>query len=141
MAAKPVAQAVGQTAPKPLRKVDAELEAINARNQKALSEALEKAQAVKITAPSSKPAPVKAQKPAKAPKAKKIKLVRDSYAMPDTEYALIGALKKRLAGLGNEVKKSELLRAGIANLTALSDAQLQALMNRVERIKTGRPNK
>lgn len=137
-AAKAPAQ---QVASKPPRKVDLELEAINARNQKALSEALAKAQAVKIPSPTSKPAPVRAEKPAKAPKAKKIKLVRDSYAMPETEYLLIGALKKRLAGLGNEVKKSELLRAGIANLTALSDAQLQAVIGRVERIKTGRPNK
>jgi len=91
-----------------------------------------------------KPETAKAAKPAKAeklPKAKKMKLVRDSYAMPETEYARIGELKKRLAALGSEVKKSELLRGGIALLAALNDAELKAVMGRVERIKTGRPKK
>lgn len=140
-AAQPAVQPVAPAAARPAKKVDVELEAINARNKKALSEALLKAQAVKITQPLGKPASAKPQKPAKALKAKKVKLVRDSFAMPETEYAMIAALKKRLAGFGKEVKKSELLRGGIANLTALSDAQLQAVMNRVERIKTGRPHK
>ena len=80
----------------------------------------------------------KAEKPAKA---KKIKLVRDSYAMPETEYAQIAVLKKRLSGLKQEVKKSELLRAGIAVLGALNDTELAAVMGHVERIKTGRPAK
>lgn len=82
--------------------------------------------------------PAKAEKP---PKLRKPKLVRDSYAMPEAEYALIAELKKRLAALGSEVKKSELLRGGIAVLAALNDAELKAVMGRVERIKTGRPAK
>jgi hypothetical protein len=61
--------------------------------------------------------------------------------MPEAEYARIGELKKRLAALGAEVKKSELLRGGIAVLAALNDAELKAVMGRVERIKTGRPAK
>src|SRR5574343_621619 len=40
-----------------------------------------------------------------------------------------------------EVKKSELLRGGIAVLAALNDAELKAVMGRIERIKTGRPAK
>ena len=79
--------------------------------------------------------------PAKPAKARKVKLVRDSYAMPESEYAQIGALKKRLAALGNEVKKSELLRGGIVALVTLDDAALKEMMARVERIKTGRPAK
>lgn len=91
---------------------------------------------------SGKPAKTgKAEKPAKPPKVRKTKLIRDSYAMPDAEYARISELKKRLAALGSEVKKSELLRGGIALLTALSDPELKAVMARVERIKTGRPAK
>jgi len=82
--------------------------------------------------------PAKAEKP---PKVRKPKLVRDSYAMPEAEHALIAELKKRLAVLGSEVKKSELLRGGIAVLAALNDAELKAVMGRVERIKTGRPAK
>jgi hypothetical protein len=92
---------------------------------------------MKQEAPAAKK-PAKADKP---PKARKIKLVRDSYAMPEAEYARIGELKKRLAALGAEVKKSELLRGGIALLAALNDTELQAVMGRVERIKTGRPSK
>lgn len=110
-----------------------------AKHQKVLADALVKAQAIKYDQPKvMKQAVAKAAKPAKA---KKVKLVRDSYAMPDTEYAQIGALKKRLSGLGNDVKKSELLRGGIAVLAALNDAELKAVMGRVERIKTGRPAK
>jgi hypothetical protein len=110
-----------------------------AKHQKVLADALVKAQAIKYDQPKvMKQEVAKAAKPAKA---KKVKLVRDSYAMPDAEYAQIGVLKKRLSGLGNDVKKSELLRGGIALLAALNDAELKAVMGRVERIKTGRPAK
>ena len=85
--------------------------------------------------------PAKAKKPAKTPKVKKTKLVRDSYAMPEAEYALIAELKKRLVAMGVEVKKSELLRGGIAALAALDDPALKAVLAGVERIKTGRPSK
>lgn len=116
-----------------------EVEATVAKHQKVLADALVKAQAIKYDQP--KVMKQEATKPAKPAKAKKVKLVRDSYAMPDTEYAQIGVLKKRLSGLGNDVKKSELLRGGIAVLAALNDAELKAVMGRVERIKTGRPAK
>ncbi len=116
-----------------------------AKHQKVLADALTKAQAIKYDQPKlmkqEAPKTAKAAKADKAPKAKKIKLVRDSYAMPETEYARIGELKKRLAALGSEVKKSELLRGGIALLAALNDAELKAVMGRIERIKTGRPSK
>lgn len=147
--AAPAADAVVKPAVKPavkrVAKVDLELEATNARNKKAMSEALAKAQAVKIAQPLGRPLPPpdlpKAKKPAKVVKAKKVKLVRDSYAMPEPEYAAIAALKKRLLELGSEFKKSEVLRAGVAALVALNDAELMVVMGRVERIKTGRPGK
>ena len=156
--AAPAVEAAAPVAAKPaakrVRKVDVELEATNARNKMAMSDALAKVMAVKIAQPlgravpppdlpKSKHAaksakPEKAQKPAKP---KKVKLVRDSYAMPENEYVVIGALKKRLAALGNEFKKSELLRGGIAALAALNDAELLVAMGRVHKIKTGRPAK
>ena len=161
--AEPVAAPVVEAATAPVaakpavkrvKKVDVELEATNARNKKAMSDALAKVMAVKIAQPlgravpapelpqSKKPAKVaKPEKAAKPPKPKKIKLVRDSYAMPENEYAAFSALKKRLSVLGNEFKKSELLRAGIATLTALNDAELVTVMGRVQKIKTGRPAK
>ena len=139
-AAKPVNAPVKAAArkpavAKPVRKAT-KVEETVAKHQKALAEALVQAQAINYDQP--KPAKPVVVKPAKA---KKVKLVRDSYAMPDNEYAQIGGLKKRLASLGKEVKKSELLRAGIAALAAFNDAELQALMGRIERIKTGRPAK
>jgi hypothetical protein len=74
-------------------------------------------------------------------KAPKLKMERDSFTMPKAEYAQIHVLKERLAKLGQPVKKSELLRAGIMQLTAMTDAALKAALSKVPTIKTGRPNK
>lgn len=144
-AAKPATAATAAATAKPraTRKRSAVDETVD-KHQKVLADALEQAQA--ITYPKTKHIkqpgkPVKAEKsgkPEKPAKPKKAKLVRDSFAMPEHEYAQIAELKKRLAG---EVKKSELLRAGIAVLTALNDAELKAVMGHIERIKTGRPAK
>ena len=80
----------------------------------------------------------KAGKPAKA---KKAKLVRDSFTMPDGEYALIAALKKRCLDAGVPAKKSEILRAAVANLAKLGGASVVAAVRRLDVIKTGRPAK
>ena len=129
-------------APKPVRRVDQELEAINARNKQALSTALSKAKAVKIAPPAAVFVPPAAMSEAKKPaKVKKIKLIRDGFAMPEHEYAALSVLKRRLAAMEYPVKKSELIRGGIALLAALDDAELQAVMSSVERMKTGRPKK
>jgi len=113
-----------------------------ARHQKVLAEALVMAQAINYEQPKvMRQAPAKGKKAVKPVKAKKVKLVRDSYAMPENEYAQIGELKKRLAAMSVDVKKSELLRAGIAVMAALKDAELKLVIARVERIKTGRPAK
>lgn len=77
----------------------------------------------------------------KSGKAKKTKLVRDSFTMPDAEYAHIAALKKRCLQAGLAAKKSEVLRAAIANLVKLSDVAVLAAIRRLEVIKTGRPAK
>jgi hypothetical protein len=113
-----------------------------ARHQKVLAEALVMAQAINYEQPKvMRQAPAKGKKAVKPVKAKKVKLVRDSYAMPENEYAQIGELKKRLVTMSVDVKKSELLRAGVAVMAALNDAELKRVMARVERIKTGRPAK
>ncbi len=134
--------AAAKSRPKTVRKPSAVDETV-AKHQKVLAEALVKAQAISYEQPIvvGQPEVTKVQKPGKPAKAKKTRLVRDSYAMPEAEYAQIAVLKKRLVGLGREAKKSELLRAGVALLAALNDAELQAVMGRVERIKTGRPAK
>lgn len=83
----------------------------------------------------------KNEKPPKADKPKKIKMVRDSFTMPENEYAKIDELKKKYLQAGIHVKKSELLRAGLLCLSKLSDADLIAIMGQVEVLKTGRPAK
>jgi hypothetical protein len=80
----------------------------------------------------------KADKPAKV---KKAKLVRDSFTMLEEEYALIAALKKRCLNAGRPAKKSEILRAAVANLAKLGDASVTAAVRRLEEIKTGQPSK
>ena len=59
-------------------------------------------------------------------KAKKPKLVRDSFTIPKLEYLILEELKQRGGKLGNTIKKSELIRAGIKALAAMSDASLLA---------------
>ena len=83
--------------------------------------------------------PAKPLKPAKVAKVKKPKMVRDSFTMPKDEYAVIDSLKLRGGKLGQAVKKSELLRAGIKALAAMSDIQFKAALSNVPTIKTGRP--
>ncbi len=97
-----------------------------------------------VTKTSVKKSPVKtvAAKPvkvAKAVKVKKPKLVRDSFTIPKDEYVVIDSLKIRAGKLGQAVKKSELLRAGVKALAAMSDIQFKAALSNVPTIKTGRP--
>src|SRR3954462_5411554 len=81
--------------------------------------------------------PVVAQPP--AAETPKQKLVRDSFTIPKSEYQLLEALKLRAAGLKRPTKKSEILRAGIAALSAMADKPLLAALNSVPSLKTGRP--
>ena len=85
------------------------------------------------------PKPVKAVKVVKPAKVKKPKLVRDSFTIPKDEYVVIDSLKVRAGKLGQAVKKSELLRAGVKALAAMSDIQFKAALSNVPTIKTGRP--
>lgn len=105
------------------------------------------------TRPAAKAPATKAAKPAKPPKAdkpakadkddkpRKPKLVRDSFTIPKTEYAVLEDLKLRAAKLGRPVKKSEVLRAGVMALAAMGDAAFLASVTGVPAIKTGRPAK
>jgi hypothetical protein len=73
-------------------------------------------------------------------KEKKSKLVRDSFTIPKDEYAAIDALKARAMPLGIAIKKSELLRAGLMALAAMSEARFKAALLAVPTLKTGRPS-
>ncbi len=79
---------------------------------------------------------------AKADKAtKKPKLVRDSFTIPKLEYLVLDELKARAAKLASPAKKSEVLRAGVKALAAMSDAGFLSALKAVPAVKTGRPNK
>jgi hypothetical protein len=77
----------------------------------------------------------------KLAKIKKPKLVRDSFTMPKAEYAVLDELKQRATKLTSQVKKTELIRAGIKALAGLSDAAFLTALKAVPTIKTGRPSK
>lgn len=96
--------------------------------------------------PAAKAAAKAAVKPlappkAKAVKVKKPKMVRDSFTMPKAEFAVIDALKNRAANLKKPAKKTELIRAGIKALAAMSDTAFAAAIAAVPNLKTGRPSK
>lgn len=93
--------------------------------------------------PAAKAPAVKKQAaaPAKPLKDKKLKVVRDSFTIPKTELLQIGDMKKRALTLGVGIKKSELIRAGLSALAAMSDASFKKAIASVPTIKTGRPAK
>lgn len=86
-------------------------------------------------------AAVDSRDPGAAGKAKKAKLVRDSFTMPAAEYELIAAMKKRCNAKGLPAKKSQILRAAIIALAAQSDAAIKTAVAALPVIKTGRPAK
>lgn len=102
---------------------------------------------VKKASAAAKEKVAEAPKAEKAPKVKKQqapkkpKLVRDSFTLPETDYALFATLKQRALTAGVDVKKSEILRAAVVALAKLDDAELVKAIGLVERIKTGRPKK
>lgn len=88
---------------------------------------------------SKKPLATKPVNPAKAEKTKKPKLVRDSFTMPELEYATLGEVKKLCLKNGVEVKKSQLLRIGLVLLKSLDMKQLKSHITALPELKAGRP--
>ncbi len=91
--------------------------------------------AVKRAAPKAAPVPA----PVEQPKERKAKLVRDSFTMPEQEYAVLGQVKKACIKAGFEIKKSDLLRIGVALISQLDMATLQQVLASLPQLKTGRP--
>lgn len=73
------------------------------------------------------------------PAAAKPVLVRDSFTMPEAEYAVLAAVKQQCLKAGVEIKKSELLRIGVALVGQLDLASLRAVLASLPQLKTGRP--
>ena len=87
-----------------------------------------------------------AARPAEAPKdvsgagtKAREKLVRDSFTMPRSDLRLIEQLKARAIAFHRPAKKSELLRAGLHALAALTDEQVRAGLDALTPLKPGRP--
>lgn len=99
--------------------------------------------AVKAAAPKvpGKAAVKKAAPAKKVKKETKVKVVRDSFTMPHGEYQQIAAIKEASLKAGMHVKKSEVLRAGLKVLSALTAAELKIVLDSLDKIPTGRPKK
>jgi LAS superfamily LD-carboxypeptidase LdcB len=85
------------------------------------------------------PAPPKPAEP--KDKVKKPKLVRDSFTMPEAEYQVLADMKKACLKAGVEVKKSELLRVGVALIRQMDVAKIKEVLNTLPPLKAGRPKK
>ena len=104
------------------------------------------AAAAKKTAPQKRaaPAPKVLAKPAASTPATAtaevvhVKVVRDGFTMPKGDYDTLKALKALCLQSGVDVKKSELLRAGILALAAMSAAELLGRMRALPAVKAGR---
>jgi hypothetical protein len=126
-----MATSTRRTAPKtaPSRKPPARA----ARKKAAPAPAAESIQ--RAAAKAASPAPTKPAKPATAAsqqapaEPKKLKLVRDSFTLPKVEYGVIDILKTRAARLARPAKKSEIVRAGLKALIAMSDADFLACVS------------
>ena len=92
------------------------------------------AKAVKVVAKEVKAASKAAKKP-------KLKVIRDSFTMPVGEYQKITEIKASCLKAGMQVKKSEVLRAGVIALCSMSETKLKLALASLDKIKTGRPNK
>ena len=103
-----------------------------------------KATAKKAAKKTSKKASSKSTKSTKANKATKTvktKLVRDSFAIPEKEYAALVAVKKTCLKAGLEIKKTELIRIGIALVNNLTTAKIKTAQAKLTQISAGRPKK
>lgn len=98
-----------------------------------------KAAARALSTPAPRPAARQAPAPVVRGAAERPLLVRDSFTMPEQEYAVLAEVKSACLRAGIEVKKSELLRVGVALLGQVDTATLKAVLAALPQLKTGRP--
>ena len=120
------------SAPKPLSKAISK--AISTKAMAVKKSESKAVKAVKVVAKEVKAAPKAAKKP-------KLKVIRDSFTMPVDEYQKIAEIKALCLKAGVQVKKSEVLRAGVIALSSMSETKLKLVLASLDKIKTGRPNK
>ncbi len=67
------------------------------------------------------------------------KVIRDTFSLPPADYALLEQLRNRALSVGLAINKSELVRAGLRLLSELNEADFRHLIQRVDKVKPGRP--
>lgn len=153
-AAKPVARRVRTAEPAPEAALPAAGRAPAVKTQAVKKQAVKK-QAVKKVAPARPPARsridpattqvtlgtaaitlTEANETVRKPRA-----VRDSFTMTEAEYALLGELKQACLAAEYEVKKSELVRVGIALVAQLDIVALKDLLVSLSPVKPRRAKK
>jgi len=142
---QPITQAASKAPAKkvPTKKVATKKVAV----KKAVAKKVVAKKAPVKAAPAPKPAPKPkavakkpTAKPAKPKKPAKVKVIRDSFTMPEADFAIIDRIKLRAIEWKQPVKKSEVLRAALYALGALPDAQVKKLLSGLTPVKKGRPN-
>jgi DNA-binding transcriptional regulator YiaG len=77
----------------------------------------------------------------KKEKPEKIKMVRDSFSLPEGDYAKLIDLKKKCIAAGVHVKKSELMRLGLLQLSKLGNTALITSAKRIASVKNKKTSK
>ncbi len=113
----------------------AEDEAVRNRFEKA--ESLLQDKSNQVAAPATDKQQLPEDAPPPTPKQKKV--IRDSFTLPGGDYELIATIRQRCLKLAVNATKSEVIRAGLHILESLSDQELIEVMERLEKVKTGRP--
>lgn len=72
-------------------------------------------------------------------KIEKIKVIRDTFSLPETDYKLLNECKTRGLAAQYAINKSEIVRAGLILLSNLSNDEFVNAIKLVKKIKTGRP--
>lgn len=122
--------AVANSAPQPAAPKQTARRAVQARKKTARKSSVKNA----------KKPPSKQAKKLKE-REKKPGLIRDSFTIPDDEYQILIDTKKRLVRSGLEVRKTEIVRAGLALVGQASLAELKKQLGALRKLKSGRPKR
>ncbi len=66
-------------------------------------------------------------------------VIRDTFSLPPTDYALLEQLRTRAISLGQVINKSEFVRAGLHALIDMPEPEFSQAIVKIEKIKLGRP--
>lgn len=74
----------------------------------------------------------------KPPKELKEKAIRDAFTFPPMDHTLFAVIQKKALGVGIQINKSEIVRAGLHCLDGMSDKDFRETLGKIEKLKTGR---